>query len=220
GKLMCFLTLDDLTGSIEITAFADTYDKYNQYIQSDAIVLIKGTVDFGTGRSKGNSSDDEEENPEPKLLAIAVAPIDNTEAIQVLQKASPRRRNGYGKNQSSPAIALPTFKPYSPQNNQAEVRQSPSPSEIHATPASDATLSKKEEIQHSCRLCLSEEFVRSEQFLSLPSLLQGCKGEAPLEITIKQVNGMKRCWRIPSINVDPKRIAQHLIVLGKATLDN
>ncbi|HEX2948544.1 MAG TPA: DNA polymerase III subunit alpha, partial [Armatimonadota bacterium] len=47
GKLMCFLTLDDLTGSIEITAFADTYDKYNQYIQSDAIVLIKGTVDFG-----------------------------------------------------------------------------------------------------------------------------------------------------------------------------
>ncbi|HEY3418137.1 MAG TPA: DNA polymerase III subunit alpha, partial [Armatimonadota bacterium] len=90
GKLMGFLTLDDLTGTVEITAFAEPFDKYQRFLQVDQILLVKGTLDFGMSRPNASSgSDDEESKPEPKLLMIAAAPIDDPVAIQEMLQAAP-----------------------------------------------------------------------------------------------------------------------------------
>lgn len=207
---MGFLSLDDLTGTIEVTAFSDTYEKYNAYLQKDAIVLIKGTVDFGAGRAKTSSDDEEEERPEAKLLAIAVAPVDDPEAIRTLQAAARRRSNGYNRNQSaSPAVALPTYKP--------TFRQPQKPAE---TPAGGIPMSTNETTppappaepvsQPSCRVCVTEDFLKSEQFDTLPSLLQTCRGDMPLEISVALANGQRRRWRIANLRVSPTHVEKFI----------
>ena len=56
GKLMGFMSLDDLTGTIEVTAFPEVYEKYHYCLQSDAILLVKGTIDFGAARQGKTNS--------------------------------------------------------------------------------------------------------------------------------------------------------------------
>lgn len=41
-KLMAFVTLEDLYGTIEIIVFPDTYGKYTEYIKEDNIILVTG----------------------------------------------------------------------------------------------------------------------------------------------------------------------------------
>jgi DNA polymerase-3 subunit alpha len=165
GKLMGFLTLDDLSGTLEITAFSDTYEKYGPYLQTDTIVLVKGTVDFGTGRPTTTASDEDEDKPEPKLLAIAVAPVENAEAIKELRLAAGRRRNGNGYQgngngngngkgnggfRKSPAPASVSLPAYTPPVRPQKVETLPPPEDdmgnfddIDAPPAfADATAGK------------------------------------------------------------------------------
>ena len=79
-------------------------------MQTDAILLVKGTIDFGAARTMSTAAEDEEEEPEPKLLALAFRALDNPEAIAEMQKAAPRRRNGYrnrngiGRNNRPPRL--------------------------------------------------------------------------------------------------------------------
>ncbi|MFQ3609983.1 MAG: DNA polymerase III subunit alpha [Fimbriimonadales bacterium] len=50
GARMASLVLEDLTGSISVTVFAQTYEKYREQIAKDRVVLIRGKVhsrDFG-----------------------------------------------------------------------------------------------------------------------------------------------------------------------------
>ena len=225
GKLMGFLSLDDLTGVIEITAFTDTYDKYLPFMQTDAIVLIKGTVDFGNGRTNFNSTpnEDEEERPEPKLIAIALAPVENDAAIQAMQQASRRRNNGYqngnGRANQAPAIALPTFTPmrYSaPAPSTPVVKEMPMPREDCPTPdAPEIT----PETPTCCRMLLTEAFVKSDDFEKLPSLLQSLPGEAVVEIAVLPANNAARSWRLPEIRVNPEQLAKHLIMFQGASLE-
>ncbi|MHB9130675.1 MAG: DNA polymerase III subunit alpha [Armatimonadota bacterium] len=230
GKQMGFLSLDDLTGVIEITAFADVYDKYNQYLQTDKILLVKGTVDFGVGRSNNAPTGDEEEKPEPKLLAIALAPVEDAEAIRELQKASPRRRNGYGngngngfgRNNGAPGVSLPI---YQPTYQQQPVTTTPDPvedemGEFQYTDIPPEETAPVAEISAgACRICLTAAFVNSEDFEKLSSILQSCKGEAEVEIAVSLPAGGKRRWSVPNLRVNTPRVAQFIRVLPGAQLD-
>ncbi|MCZ6689995.1 MAG: DNA polymerase III subunit alpha [Planctomycetota bacterium] len=44
GNPMAFVTIEDLGGTMEITAFSDAFTKHRQVLQADEIVLIRGTV--------------------------------------------------------------------------------------------------------------------------------------------------------------------------------
>lgn len=216
GKQMAFLTLDDLTGSMEITVFAEPYEKAKALLQQDAIVLIKGTVDFGTFARNFGNDEDEEEKPEPKLLAIAIAPIENEDAIAELQRAVGRRRggNGYGNNggngngygngygrQNPSSISLPVYK--------APTRAAAQGDEMTDTPNGNG----KTTVPRACRICLTEAFVKSDDFATLPALLQSCRGETPVEITVGLANGARRRWRVPTVTVNVDSVSKHLRIL-------
>ena len=47
--IMCYITLEDLQGSVNIIFFADTYQKYYSLLHEEEPVVIKGTIDIGGG---------------------------------------------------------------------------------------------------------------------------------------------------------------------------
>jgi DNA polymerase-3 subunit alpha len=221
GKQMGFLSLDDLTGTIEVTAFPEAFEKYQPMLQTDAIVLIKGTVDIGVARgtSAPAGADGAEDRPEAKLLVIAVAPVDDPDAIQEMQKAQPRQRkqwngngndygngNGNGKYNSNPSINLPAYVP--PSRPAASAVQERSMSD-HPIPAAAGL----------CRICLTEEFVKSDDFVSLPALLSSCRGESIVEIAVATRSGRRR-WLVPDLHVNPTRVTQFLLkIVPGATVE-
>jgi DNA polymerase-3 subunit alpha len=214
GKLMAFLSLDDLTGTVEITAFSDVYDKYLGYLTTDTVVLVKGTVDFGAARAV-TAVEGEEEKPEAKLLAIAVAPVENPDAIQELLQAAGRRRNGngHGRGNQPSAVSLPVFKPSFVKDTSATVAENGMPMSTDPPPAPEKAQSKP------CRISISETFVQSENFDSLPSLLQSCQGESPVEIVVAMANGHHRRWRIPGLRVNPANVAKYTRILQGVTIE-
>ncbi len=214
GKQMAFLTLDDLTGTIEITVFSDVYEKTKALMRQDAIVLIKGTVDLGTFVRSSTNEDEDDEKPDAKLLAIAIAPIDDETAIQELQRATPRRRggngygngNGYGRNNAPAGISLPVYK--APERPAQGDHMTGAP---NGNGKANGTL--------ACRICLSEAFVKSDDFATLPALLQSCRGDAPVEISVSLPGGARRRWRIPQLTVNPDSVIKHLRILPGVSVE-
>ena len=44
GDKMAFITLDDRTGRVEVSVFADAFNEYQSFIQKDAVLVIEGEV--------------------------------------------------------------------------------------------------------------------------------------------------------------------------------
>jgi DNA polymerase-3 subunit alpha len=230
GKQMGFVTLDDLTGSLEITVFPEAYEKYGRFLTADSIVLIKGTIDFGQSFKAQPAllnEDDEPERPEAKLLAIAIAPIDDAEAVLEMQRATPRKRfnpnangNGYGKA-PLPGPDLPVFRaapgvrekytppaPRAQEDSMSQYTDADAPPPVKAPPAT-AT---------SFRLRLTEAFVTTDDFDKLPGLLQSCKGDSPVEITVLATAGPRR-FRVPNLCVNPDWAGRFVGVLPGAEVE-
>ncbi len=67
NKLMCFITLEDLYGTIECLVFPRIYDRVARMIQNDTVVVIRGTLSL-------------REDEEPKLLVEDIRPLDSAES--------------------------------------------------------------------------------------------------------------------------------------------
>lgn len=46
GQMMCFLTIEDLYGKMEIVVFPRTYESYRRYLKIDQPVIIKGKINY------------------------------------------------------------------------------------------------------------------------------------------------------------------------------
>ena len=62
GGQMAYLTVEDLTGQIEVVAFPKCFDNYRQNMEEDKVVVIKGKLDL-------------KDEGDPKLLADSVMPL-------------------------------------------------------------------------------------------------------------------------------------------------
>jgi len=72
GDQMAFLTLEDLTGQIEVVVFPRTFEECRQHLEPDKIVVIRGRLDL---KEEGN----------PKLMAESVSLLeDNTCMLKVV----------------------------------------------------------------------------------------------------------------------------------------
>lgn len=63
NKLMCFITLEDLYGTIECLVFPKVYERLSRWIQVDAAVTLQGTLSL-------------REDEAPKLLVDSIVPLD------------------------------------------------------------------------------------------------------------------------------------------------
>ncbi|MDF2440162.1 MAG: polymerase subunit alpha, partial [Abditibacteriota bacterium] len=82
GRTWCAFTLEDLTGSIEVLAFAKTFDACGECVAEDAKLLVRGrlTADNRRGGRNNNNDDDEGdgENTVYKIMAdeIELIPVE------------------------------------------------------------------------------------------------------------------------------------------------
>ena len=67
NKLMCFITLEDLYGTIECLVFPRIFDRLARMIQNDTVVVIRGTLSL-------------REDEEPKLLVEDIRPLDSADS--------------------------------------------------------------------------------------------------------------------------------------------
>lgn len=63
NKMMAFVTIEDLTGSVEVLVFPRDYEKKRQFLEIDAKVFIRGKVSIG-------------DDPAGKLICEQVIPFD------------------------------------------------------------------------------------------------------------------------------------------------
>lgn len=78
GKMMAFVDMEDLFGSIEVIVFPNVYEKYGSLIKEDAILSIRGKINF-------------KEEEMPKLLAESITDMRDVTAVQ--EQASPTSRS-------------------------------------------------------------------------------------------------------------------------------
>ena len=66
NTLMAFITLDDLYGSFETIVFESVYNKYQNYLEEDKIILIEGRLSI-------------REDEDPKIIAQSIKEIINSD---------------------------------------------------------------------------------------------------------------------------------------------
>jgi DNA polymerase-3 subunit alpha len=78
GEAMAFVTLEDMTGSAEVTVFARTYAASRALLNQDQLVVIRGRID-----SRGG---------EPKMVADEVLAFEAVAEVGVVHLAIDARR--------------------------------------------------------------------------------------------------------------------------------
>jgi len=64
NKLMAFLTLEDLYGTVEVLVFPNTYEDYKPLLEEDRKIFIRGRVSL-------------EEEDDSKVIASVIAPMED-----------------------------------------------------------------------------------------------------------------------------------------------
>jgi DNA polymerase-3 subunit alpha len=57
GERMGFVTLEDLSGSVEVVVFADVYVKAMEYLKAEEPIMVTGAIDIGEKSTKVMASD-------------------------------------------------------------------------------------------------------------------------------------------------------------------
>ena len=73
NKMMAFITLEDLYGSVEVLVFPNRYEQYRSLLEEDSRIFVKGKVSF-------------EEEEDSKLLCDFIAPFDKADEIHQTPK--------------------------------------------------------------------------------------------------------------------------------------
>ncbi len=85
GTKMAFLTLEDLSGTIEVVVFSNVYEKVSHQIQEDAVVIVKGRASISAeGEAKLIASQIDFLNTEEKQYSVLWLMI--TEQSKVTQQ--------------------------------------------------------------------------------------------------------------------------------------
>jgi DNA polymerase-3 subunit alpha len=95
NKMMSFVDLEDLYGTVEVVVFPNVYDKFSHALTEDNVVVIKGKLNF-------------KEEEVPKLLADTIVEIHAVEENMDLLKAEEDRgysRGGRGNNYGGQQVA-------------------------------------------------------------------------------------------------------------------
>ena len=71
GQTMAYLTLEDLSGTVEVLMFPTVYESQRQLLGDDAIVVVGGRIELRSGRNGSTSADDSEVEEPEQVTVIA-----------------------------------------------------------------------------------------------------------------------------------------------------
>jgi DNA polymerase-3 subunit alpha len=89
GKMMAYVMLEDLTNSVEVVVWPDSYEKFVQVIVEGAILVVRGRTE-----ADERTREEGEGRARQQLIADAVAPLEDADAVQRLRNGSGASRNG------------------------------------------------------------------------------------------------------------------------------
>jgi DNA polymerase-3 subunit alpha len=104
---MMFLTVEDLTGSVEVTAFSDVYERDCGGIERGSIVVIRGR----TESAPAVADEEPETENRGKVLASGLALLSDAAAVTKLQQRSRRSRRGRGAEPTPPPPPISPTRP-------------------------------------------------------------------------------------------------------------
>jgi len=100
GRPMGFLTLEDGTGSVEVTIFPDNWELFKEFCAMDKVVVLKGKVELGFAAGKGQG--EEAEVGSVTLKCEELLPLQMAKAVRRKSKA-PASRGPGSKEKAKPA---------------------------------------------------------------------------------------------------------------------
>ncbi|UCC69219.1 MAG: hypothetical protein JSV79_04700, partial [Armatimonadota bacterium] len=118
GRMMAFFTLEDLTGQMEASLLPDSYEKCGEALVDQAIVIVRGRAELDD-----RWREDREPSGQLRLLAEAIAPLDDQEAVTALRQsanhgrernARPSRRTPRPSSQSNTPASSDAAAPAQP----------------------------------------------------------------------------------------------------------
>jgi DNA polymerase III alpha subunit len=119
GRMMAFFTLEDLTAQIEATLLPDAYEKCGDALVDQAIVIVRGRSELDD-----RWREDREPGGQLRLLAEAIAPLDDQEAVSALRQSG---NHGRERNARSPRRSpRPSSQPNTPAPSDAAPPPQPS----------------------------------------------------------------------------------------------
>ncbi len=87
GRPMAFLTLEDLTGSVEVVVFPDLYEKEEKLFREDSLLIVTGRTDTREEESVKILADTVTPLPrEPKQLFVRIEPSCDLETLVGVKK--------------------------------------------------------------------------------------------------------------------------------------
>lgn len=93
NKMMAFIDMEDLLGSVEVVVFPNVYEKYADLVAEDKIVSISGTINFKEGEV-------------PKLLAEKIVDLREMKQAGLMKNGSSADMQSAGR-QAPKAAAVP-----------------------------------------------------------------------------------------------------------------
>ncbi len=95
GKMMAFITLEDLTGVVETVILPETYEKCTAALVDSAIVILRGRAEIDD-----RWRNEQEGASQMKVMVEGAAALNDPEAVQTLltAPASTRGRRGQGRS--------------------------------------------------------------------------------------------------------------------------
>lgn len=102
GRTWAAFQLEDLTGSIEVLAFAKTYDKFGEFVKEDAKLVVSGRLAADNRRSMRNNSEEEEGGEESisyKVMADSIEEI-NVATAETVVSTKPVQSEAVGVDEA------------------------------------------------------------------------------------------------------------------------
>ena len=96
GKMMAFITLEDLTGVVETVILPETYEKCTAALADTAVVILRGRAEIDD-----RWRNEQEGASQMKVMVEGIAALNDPEAVQTLLSAPASTRGRRGQSRGS-----------------------------------------------------------------------------------------------------------------------
>jgi DNA polymerase III alpha subunit len=182
GRPMMFLAIEDLTGSIEVTVFPDAYERCGGDLPVGAIAVARGKAE----RSRRSGDSSETRARAARMVAFAVARLEDEQALAALHAATGRRGSWAGNNHPRSAAAGYRRQggpnPVRRANNRRTATTGPPPAQGSASEPTGAPSTARQRVH----IRLSGGLVDTNVLGQIRQVLRRHRGEQPVLLHLSQ----------------------------------
>ncbi len=197
--IMAFLGVEDMTGTIDVIAFSNQYQRYKEIFKEGSLVLIQGRVSF-------------KEEEEPRIVCERADILENADAFMAAGgrknygRGAYSSRENYGQNAGAYQDGYGGAGGYQQSGGYAEMPASSSAYEAYG-PTNFETVKKS--------LFIKVPSEQSEEFKKSINAAEIFQGQTPLYVKFSDTGKVKRASRNLWVDVDSVVLDELKSILGE-----